>query len=91
MLKLSVKPGEYLQIGEDVKVIFTGGSSNNLRVLVDAPKELNIARSRAMEKHGLVDKNEDRRYEKDRDLSIEAKEKIRAIIMEDKKKSGFDF
>lgn len=56
-----------------------------MRVLVDAPKELNIARSRAMEKHGLVDKNEGRRYEKDRDLSIETKEKIRAIIMEDKK------
>ena len=33
MLKLSVKPGEYVLIGDDIKLVFTGGSSNNLRVL----------------------------------------------------------
>ena len=38
MLKLTVKAGEYLLVGDDVKVVFTGGSSNNLHILVDAPK-----------------------------------------------------
>lgn len=57
MLKLSVRPGEYLMIGKDVKVIFTGGTGNNLRVLVDAPKEVPIVRSKAAEKAGNVEKS----------------------------------
>ena len=50
MLKLTVKPGEYLLIGNEVKVVFAGGSANNLRILVDAPRSMNIARSSALEK-----------------------------------------
>ena len=43
MLKLTVKPGEYLLIGDEIKLVFAGGSSNNLRILVDAPKSMNVA------------------------------------------------
>ena len=56
MLKLSVRPGEYLIIGENVKVIFTGGTGNNLHVMIDAPKEVSILRSKAAEKAGKVPK-----------------------------------
>ena len=30
MLKLTLKPGDYLRIGEEVKVVFSGGSANSL-------------------------------------------------------------
>lgn len=57
MLKLSVRPGEYLMIGKDVKVIFTGGTGNNLHVMIDAPKEVSVVRSKAAEKAGEVEKS----------------------------------
>ena len=47
MLKLTLRPGEFIDIGENVRVIFSGGSENNIHLLVDAPKEVNIARSSA--------------------------------------------
>ena len=39
MLKLTLRPGEFIDIGENVRVIFSGGSANNIHLLVDAPKE----------------------------------------------------
>ena len=47
MLKLTLKPGEFIDIGENIRVIFSGGSANNIHLLVDAPREVNIARSSA--------------------------------------------
>lgn len=89
MLKLTVKAGEYLLIGEDIKLVFAGGSSNNLHILVDAPKSKNIVRSRALEKYGMAAEpgNEVKHY-KDRDISPEAQEKIKAILMEDRRRAG---
>lgn len=49
MLRLTVSTEEYLQIGDDVKIVFLGGSKNHLRIMVDAPKELNVVRSRVIE------------------------------------------
>ena len=49
MLKLSLRPGEYIDIGENVRVVFSGGSANNIHLLIDAPKEIAIARSSAGE------------------------------------------
>ena len=88
MLKLSVKPGEYVLIGEDIKVVFTGGSSNNLRILVDAPKAYNIVRSEALARYWMAAEpgNEVMHY-RDRELSPEAKEKIKAILMAERKKA----
>ncbi len=89
MLKLTVKPGEYVLVGNDIKVVFAGGSANNMRILIDAPKSMNIARSAALEKYKEVEEpgNMVHHY-KDKELSKEAKEKIRAIIMDDRKKAG---
>ena len=47
MLKLTLKPGEYINIGDNVKVVFSGGSANNIHLLVDAPREIAIVRSNA--------------------------------------------
>ena len=71
MLKLTVKPGEYVLVGNDIKVVFAGGSANNMRILIDAQEPGNMVH-----------------HYKDKDLSKEAKEKIRAIIIDDRKKSG---
>ena len=50
MLKLTLRPGEFIDIGDNVRVIFSGGSANNIHLLVDAPREINIARSSAAKK-----------------------------------------
>lgn len=49
MLRLTMSTEEYLQIGENVKVIFLGGSKNHLRIMIDAPKGLNVVRSKVIE------------------------------------------
>ena len=51
MLKLTIRPGECLAIGEDVKVVITGGTQNNYHVMIDAPKSMNIVRGSVLEKH----------------------------------------
>ena len=50
MLRMSVKNEEYLMIGDDIKIIFLGGGGGQTRIMIDAPKEVNIVRSRAIEK-----------------------------------------
>ena len=47
MLKLTLKPGEYIDIGDNIKDIFSGGSANNIHLLVDAPREVNIVTTSA--------------------------------------------
>ena len=85
MLKLTVKPGEYINIGEDIRVVFSGGSANNMHILVDAPRELNIVRSQVLERNlPENERNKVRKYHKDADLSIEAKEQIQKIIVKDR-------
>ena len=37
MLKLTIKPGEYINIGNDIKVIFSGGSANNMQQAQKVP------------------------------------------------------
>ncbi len=79
MLKLSLRPGEYIDIGENVRVIFSGGSSNNIHLLVDAPREINIARSSAGEgKHAG--------YYKEKGISAEARKEIADILMRERRK-----
>ena len=51
MLKLTIRPGECLAIGEDVKVVITGGTQNNYHVMIDAPKSMNIVRGSVLEKN----------------------------------------
>ena len=49
MLRLTVSPEEYLLINENIKIVFLGGSKNNLRIMVDAPREVSVVRSAALE------------------------------------------
>ena len=37
-------------IGDDVKIVFLGGGGGQTRIMIDAPKEINIVRSKAIEK-----------------------------------------
>lgn len=76
MLKITIKPGEYVMIGEEIKVIFAGGSGNNMHLMIDAPRELNIARSKLLEKK--------EKYYVDQKLPAEAVKQIQRIIMENK-------
>ncbi len=88
MLKLTVRAGEYVLIGNDIKVVYTGANGNNGHILIDAPKSMSIARSSALEKRGLTaDVGNEVKHYKDRELSPEAKEKIKAILMEERKKA----
>ena len=37
MLKLTLKPGDFIDIGSEIKVVFSGVYENNIHLLVDAP------------------------------------------------------
>lgn len=50
MLRLSVSTEEYLMLGDDIRIVFLGGSGHHLRIMIDAPKEVNIVRSTVLEK-----------------------------------------
>lgn len=49
MLRLTVGAEDYLMIGDDIKIIFLGGSKNHLRVMLDVPKDVNVVRSKVIE------------------------------------------
>lgn len=78
MLKLTLKPGEYIDIGEDIRIVFSGGSANNIHLLVDAPRELNIARSSA----GKTNKKSE--YYSETPISEDARKEIAGILMREK-------
>ena len=60
MLRLTVSPEEYLMINDNIKIVFLGGSKNNIRIMVDAPKEVNLVRSRVLEKEITGQEERDR-------------------------------
>ena len=57
MLRLSVQKDEYIMVGKDVKITFLGGVKNQAHIMIDAPKEINIARGRAIEKRAATEKS----------------------------------
>ena len=57
MLNFTIKPGESFQIGKDITVVFLGGTPNNLKVMVDAPRSYNIVRGSLLEKQNIKQKN----------------------------------
>lgn len=57
MLRMTVNTEEYLQIGDDIRIVFLGGSRNHTRVMLDIPKEVNVVRSRALEKRAQTDED----------------------------------
>ena len=85
MLKLTVRPGDFVMIGEDVKIIFCGGGKNQIPIGVEAPREKNILRSSMVDANGrgdIIDRQPKPYVEKA--LSEEAKRKITAIVTEDR-------
>ena len=79
MLKLTLKPGEYIDIGDNIKVIFSGGSANNIHLLIDAPKDVNIVRNTAQQR------KEKSPYYAEPKLSQKAQKEIVDILMQEKK------
>ena len=49
MLRLTVSTEEYLMIGDDIRIVFLGGSKNHTRVMLDIPKDINVVRSKVIE------------------------------------------
>ena len=82
MLKLTLKPGEFIKIGDNIQVVFSGGSANNIHLLVDAPREVNIARSTAIEKH------KESPYFKEPGISKAAQKEISEILMRERRKQN---
>lgn len=80
MLKLTLKPGDFIDIGNDIKVVFSGGSANNIHLLVEAPKELNIARSSAGARKRPSP------YYRESGISAQAQKEIQSILMREKHK-----
>ena len=87
MLKLTLRPGEFIDIGDNVRVIFSGGSANNIHLLVDAPREINIARSSAGKKKNTTELGAGRYY-KESGISDEAQKEIVSILMREKRKNA---
>ena len=80
MLKLSLKEGEYVNIGDNIRVVYAGGSGKNGRLMIDAPREMNISRSNN-------DPNPEKRkdtYYPDPEISNEAQKEIQRIIWKEK-------
>ncbi len=83
MLKLSLKEGEYMNIGDNIRVVYVGSNGRNGRFLIDAPRELNIVRSK-------VEVNEEKKktYYPDPEISEEAQKEIQRIIWKEKQKKA---
>ena len=81
MLKLTLKPGEFIQIGEDVRVVYSGGSANNIHLLIEAPREKAISRSNARQ-----NRKGENPYYAERGISAEAQREIAGILMKEKMK-----
>ena len=79
MLKMTMSPQEYIQIGENIRIVFTGGTKNNMHILIDAPREVNIVRSKVLEQNIREDKR--KRYYRDEDKSslYRKKDSIRGV------------
>lgn len=50
MLRLTVSTEEYLMLGDDIRIVFLGGTGKHLRIMIDAPKDVNIVRSSVIER-----------------------------------------
>lgn len=50
MLRLTVSQEEYLMIGDDIRLVFLGGTGKHMRIMIDAPKDVNIVRSGVIER-----------------------------------------
>ena len=78
MLKLTLRPGDFIDVGENIRVVFSGGSANNIHLLIDAPKDVNIVRNTAQQRREAP-------YYAEPKLSPKAQKEIADILMQEKK------
>lgn len=88
MLKLTVSPGDFIMIGEDIKIIFAGGERKNIPIAIDAPKDKAIIRNTARHVKGFENVDLKSKPYVDKPLSAEAKRQISAVIAEDRWKNS---
>ena len=83
MLRMSVAEEEFLMIGDDIKIVFLGGSGKHMRIMIDAPKEINIVRSSVLEKNiqDPVEKENFPKYYKEEEHPEKYKKKKKRIVM----------
>lgn len=55
MLRLSVALEEWLKIGDDINLVFLGMNEHNIKIMIDAPKDVAISRGRVREKYLSVE------------------------------------
>ena len=83
MLKISLKQGQYVNIGDNIRVVYVGGTGNHGRLMIDAPKEVKIARS-------TVEQNPERKkdtYYPEPAISKEAQDEIKKILWNERMKA----
>ena len=83
MLKISLKQGQYVNIGDNIRVVYVGGTGNHGRLMIDAPKDVRIARS-------TVEQNPERRkdtYYPEPAISKEAQDEIKKILWNERMKA----
>lgn len=51
MLRMTLSTEEFLMLGEDIKIVFLGGTGSHVRIMIDAPREVDIVRSTVLEKY----------------------------------------
>lgn len=85
MLNITVKPGEYFTIGDDIRIAFVGGTANNARVLIDAPKSYNIVRGKVLERTEAEKGSEGKKYYPEPQIS---EEKMKRLLEKQKKYGG---
>lgn len=83
MLRMTVNTEEYIQIGEDIRIIFLGGSRNHTRVMLDVPREINVVRSRALENHAATEEERGRIAHYRAEPELEEKYRKKKIVMSD--------
>ena len=79
MLKMTMSPQEYIQIGENIRIVFTGGSKNNMHILIDAPREVNIVRSKVLEQNIREDKRKTYYRDEDKSSLYRKKDSIKGV------------
>ena len=84
MLKLTLREGEYVNIGDNIRVVYAGGSGKNGRLMIDAPRDMNISRSN---NDPNPEKRKDTYYPEPR-ISEEAQHEIKKIIWNERQKKA---
>lgn len=84
MLKLTVKPGDFIMIGQDVKISFCGGGKATIPIGIDAPKSVPVIRNTARNIKDFENIDFEKKPYIEPAISAEAKAKITAIIAEDR-------